>query len=56
MVVKAFDMYSFELFFLNKYIQHSVKVRKMLSVVAHTAKEFIAERKQNVLNSNKVPV
>ena len=55
-MANAFDMYNVETFFLNRYVQHSVKVRKLLSVVAHTAKESIAERKQNVSDSNKVPV
>ena len=31
-------------------------MRKLLSVVAHTTKESIAERKENVSNSNKVPI
>ena len=34
-----FNMNSVETFFLNKYNQHSVKVRKLLSAVAHTGKE-----------------
>ena len=38
-VANSFNMNSVETFFLNKYNQHSVKVRKLLSAVAHTGKE-----------------
>ena len=40
----------------NKHIQHSVKVTKLLSAIAHIAKDSMAEPKQNISNSNKVPV